>query len=253
MATEYSEALEYNWTEHLCLIEGEMKIHPTTSPHISSPSLSAYHLREKWQRSFLEKRQRSKQLWTSRQPRCLPRCRAELLSHLNGPGHRTWDTGLDAIHCIYTTTKRENTMHKTVVASKKRTEKERNEMKWNVKILSFCGFGSICSKTGNTWYGWGILGSIILLWDESMFSQGYVKYILHFSCKIFGLELFRSVRISRKNSEMWSVSLVMPADRPPAMRALWKCPGHLGLEHKLSVAFWLGKWLVLIRVYAHLK
>lgn len=69
-----------------------------------------------------------------------------------------------------------------------------------------------------------------------------------FSCKIFGLELFRSPRISRKNSEMWSVSLVMPADRPPAKRALWKWPGHLWLKHKLSVAFWLGKWLVLISV-----
>lgn len=166
---QWSLGVQLNWKaewgnsqqerEHLCLTGGKIKIHPTTSPHISSPSLSAYHLHEKWQksflekcqRSFLEKCQRSKQLWTSHQHRCLPRCRAELLSHLNGPGHRTWDTSLDAIHCIYTTTKRENTTHKTVVASKKRTEKERNEMKWNVKILSFRGFGSICSKTGNTW------------------------------------------------------------------------------------------------------
>lgn len=68
------------------------------------------------------------------------------------------------------------------MASKKRVEKERNKMKWNVKILSFRGFGSICSKAGKTWQGWGILWSIIL-WDESMFSQGYVKYILHFHVK----------------------------------------------------------------------
>lgn len=52
-----------------------------------------------------------------------------------------------------------------------------------------------------------------------MFSQGYVKHILHFSCEIFGLELFRSPGRPGKNSvtsyvkrsscyNVWSMQIV---------------------------------------------
>lgn len=92
---------------------------------------------------------------------------------------------------------------------------------------------------------------------DIMFSQGYVKHILHFSCEIFGLELFKSPAITGKNRTEKPVNIISATSHAKSLS--WcnlysvQIAGTSVIKNKYSGAFYLGKMASSVDVHIEIS